>query len=512
MHLRPLVLTTAFAVSALAGCNLRDELAPWGFAEDVRLQCESPADGQVGVTYSWTPSVLAGDEPLSFAVDPGTPLPMGLAIDAATGTISGTPTEGGSFPLTLLVTDARDNTFTITCGPIDIAEGATIQCGDGMGGDIPDAFVGLPYTFEVTAVGGRPPYAGWTDNMTLPPGLAIAPVMGSPDKALISGTPTTAGTYNVDLEVTDNEGTLIAAMCGELVVRDPISVDPEALLGVFPDGCVPHGVTLDQLIADGVVIPIPGAADPTCHLKTGRGNGDRNFDGDANTPNEFPPGIAVDTTTCELSGTVSPSLRYGVYAWITTLEQAPPSYSIPAVSEGWLPYCAPQMVPAQTAYEVVREAGNPLADKTFAPGVVLWDPDAPDLGFTYGDNTPDPVVTVTYDEQCAGACFYAYIFTYNALSGMATVSASPSSKFPANGFEGFTHGIQITETDDAFLDTRRRRAFVTNISYDYCIAQNNTDCGNNLGNTPAEQMLKGQLIRENGGNSNYEFGLVVLPM
>jgi hypothetical protein len=314
------------------------------------------------------------------------------------------------------VTDGRDNTFTIACGPIEIAEGAGIDCSDGMGGDIPDAFTGLDYNFTVSAVGGTSPYVGWTDNGTLPPGLTIAQSMASSDQAIISGTPTTPGTYNVELQVTDASGAVITAMCGELIVRDPISVDPDALLQVFPDGCVSYDVTLDQLIADGVVVPIPGAADPTCVLKNGRGNGDRNFDGDAATPNTFPPGIAVDSTTCELSGTISTNLRYGVYAWITTLEQAPPTFSIPAVSEGWLPYCAPQDVQAGTAYAVVREAGNPLADKTFAPGVVLWDTSAPDLSFTYGSDVPDPIVTVTYNEQCAGACFYAYIFSYNALS------------------------------------------------------------------------------------------------
>ncbi len=66
----------------------------------------------------------------------------------------------------------------------------------------------------------------------------------------------------------------------------------------------------------------------------------------------------------------------------------------------------------------------------------------------------------------------------------------------------------FAENDGAFLDSYRKRAFVTNISYDYCIAQNDMNCGNNLA---ANDPMKAQLIRQNGGNTNYDFGLIVLP-
>ncbi|HEY8380357.1 MAG TPA: Ig domain-containing protein, partial [Nannocystis sp.] len=357
-----------------------------------------------------------------------------------------------------------------------------------------------------------PPYTGWTDNGTLPPGLTLVPDPDDSSKARITGAPTQDGTYNVALAVTDANGQTITATCGELIVRNPIQVDPEALLEVFPDGCVGHGVTLADLIDDGVVIPIPGADSPVCRLENGRGNGDRNFDNDPTTPNTFPPGINVDEN-CVLSGKVDSKLRYGVYAWITTLVQTAPTVSIPSESRGWLPYCAKQDVKPGTAYAVKREDGDPPVDKTFAPGVAFLDTSVTPYQFKYGTNAPDPKVTVAYNETCGGACYYAYIFTFNALTGGATVSASPSSKYPDTGFEGFTHAIQVSETDQDFLGARARprRAFVTNISFDYCIAQNDMDCGNNLGNTEAEKELKADLIRQNGGGSGYEFGLIVLP-
>ena len=175
MNLRPLVLTTAFVTSALAGCNMRDELAPWGFAEDVRLACEGATDGpprgQVGKDYSYTPGVVAGT-PVSFAVDPATPLPPGLSMDPATGTISGIPSMDGTFPLTIITTDNRGAMNTIMCSDIIIDPGAGIDCREDPD-DIPDGFVGYPYTYQPSAGGGVSPYSGWSDNGTLPPGLTI---------------------------------------------------------------------------------------------------------------------------------------------------------------------------------------------------------------------------------------------------------------------------------------------------------------------------------------------------
>lgn len=66
-------------------------------------------DGTQGQSYSETVSAEHGKGPYTFAVTDGS-LPPGLSLDAATGAITGTPTEAGYFKFTLEATDSRDKT------------------------------------------------------------------------------------------------------------------------------------------------------------------------------------------------------------------------------------------------------------------------------------------------------------------------------------------------------------------------------------------------------------------
>ena len=60
----------------------------------------------VGVSFSQTLAATGGTPPYTWSVTAGS-LPAGLSLDASSGTISGTPTAGGSTNVTITVSDAR---------------------------------------------------------------------------------------------------------------------------------------------------------------------------------------------------------------------------------------------------------------------------------------------------------------------------------------------------------------------------------------------------------------------
>jgi len=66
---------------------------------------------------------------------------------------------------------------------------------------LPLPVIGTPYSKTITATGGTPPYTFTVSSGALPPGLSLNPTTG-----VISGTPTTAGTFNFTIIATDANG------------------------------------------------------------------------------------------------------------------------------------------------------------------------------------------------------------------------------------------------------------------------------------------------------------------
>jgi hypothetical protein len=164
----------------------------------------TPTTGMVGVPYSFTPGLnVDATQPVAFEVDPATPLPVWLNIDAATGTVSGTPTEHGLFNFTVVATNAIGNArlpIALTVAPATLAITPPAH--------VPDATVGKPYSLQLQATGGVAPYR-WAAT-GLPAGLTID------DTGLIAGTPT-----DVKLaEQTGGTGQAKAALAVTITVTD----------------------------------------------------------------------------------------------------------------------------------------------------------------------------------------------------------------------------------------------------------------------------------------------------
>lgn len=153
-------------------------------------------NGTVTQAYSRTLQVSAGTGPFTWSIQSGS-LPPGITLAPLTGVISGTPTTAGTFNFTPQVTDSLSQTdatppaLSITIGlpaPPDITTTS-----------LPNATVASAYSQTVVATGGTGALTWSISAGSLPPGLnPINPTTGQ-----ITGTPTTAGTFNFTVRATD---------------------------------------------------------------------------------------------------------------------------------------------------------------------------------------------------------------------------------------------------------------------------------------------------------------------
>jgi hypothetical protein len=147
----------------------------------VSVNPASIANGVVGTPYSQIFTASGGMAPYTFAISSGT-LPAGLALNAATGELSGTPTSTTSRTFTIRATDAygcqgtRGYTVAPVCPVITVAPGS-LDAGT----------VGAAYSQTLSASGGTGPYTFALTSGTLPAGLTLNATTGA-----LSGTPTTA--------------------------------------------------------------------------------------------------------------------------------------------------------------------------------------------------------------------------------------------------------------------------------------------------------------------------------
>ena len=145
-----------------------------------------------GVAYSTALSAAGGVAPYSYAITQGT-LPSGLNLSSA-GVISGTTSTVGTSAITVRATDARGcQGFTTIQLSVTTAMSITTA-------SLPNGTEGTAYTSTtLAATGGNSPYQNWrVSSGALPTGLSINSSTG-----VLSGTPTSPGTYVVTFAVDD---------------------------------------------------------------------------------------------------------------------------------------------------------------------------------------------------------------------------------------------------------------------------------------------------------------------
>lgn len=185
-----------FNVTATDSCPI-----PQTVTQPFSLQINSPVTitttsplppGTLGSLYQTQMAAQGGISPYAWIATAGS-FPPGIAMSTA-GVISGTPTATGTFTATIHVTDSGGNSnsgqFTITtsCTPISITSGTTLPAGT----------QGSPYSFQMQSSGGL----GAVTWLLI--GGSFANGIGMSTGGLISGIPTSAGSFGPIIQATDS--------------------------------------------------------------------------------------------------------------------------------------------------------------------------------------------------------------------------------------------------------------------------------------------------------------------
>jgi hypothetical protein len=257
--------TTNFTVAVTDTSNAGPQTATKSLSITVNLASAptiSPAtlpNGNVGTPYYQTLTVKGGLGPYSWGIVSGS-LPAGLSLAGAntTATISGIPTTVQSnATFAIQVTDSSVPAQTPT-------QNYTISIGAALPllittTSLPQATLDSAYSGTISAQGGTGPYTFTLDATSgpLPPGLTFSSVN---NQGVISGTPTSLGTYNnIIVDVKDSAATpATAQQTFSLTVTTPtLTLTPASL----PAGTV--SVAYNQTItATGGTSPYTFSLDP----------------------------------------------------------------------------------------------------------------------------------------------------------------------------------------------------------------------------------------------------------
>jgi hypothetical protein len=157
--------------------------------------------------------IRGGVAPFAWSVAPGSSLPPGIELapggNGVSARLAGIPTAAGTFEFSVVVNDSSGQTLTlpVTASIVNIAVTPT---------RVPMGRVGVAYSVPLVPSGGAAPYViALQGGSDLPPGLTLAP------NGLLSGTPTHAGNFGLNVIVTDANAT-------QLLITIPLTIDNAA--------------------------------------------------------------------------------------------------------------------------------------------------------------------------------------------------------------------------------------------------------------------------------------------
>jgi putative Ig domain-containing protein len=185
-----------FVIKVGDGSRSDTETFTLSVVQRLKITAQAKA-GEVGVPFVLALTSTGGRPAKTWSVVEGT-LPTGLALSAATGEISGTPTLAGTYALKVRVTDTLGLTDTVDV-PLTVAAKLAV-----VKKPLPAAKVGSAYRAKLAAKGGVGPLK-W-NILGGKPGFLPAGIKFNAKTGSFSGTPMKAGVYRLRMQVVDKLG------------------------------------------------------------------------------------------------------------------------------------------------------------------------------------------------------------------------------------------------------------------------------------------------------------------
>ncbi|HXN65554.1 MAG TPA: putative Ig domain-containing protein [Candidatus Acidoferrales bacterium] len=241
-----------------------------------------------GMPFADSFTAVNGTPPYQWSLTGGT-LGGGLSLNASTGQVTGTPASGGEFSYTITVKDSSTTPQTASQqGNLFIAYPVQLTPATFT------AVINTPFTANLQASLGTPPYAWTVQSGQLPPGIALS------SSGQLSGSPTQTGFFNCTVQVKDSSATPYTASA---TVSIDVTTPPIAFTGGGPQSPAPiNGVYHSQIAVAGGTPPF------TFGISAG----------------SLPPDLTLDPTTGYIDG--SPTQLGSFEFTAQVIDSASPPY------------------------------------------------------------------------------------------------------------------------------------------------------------------------------------------
>ena len=386
------------------------------------LTCPA-ATGTIGVAYSSNLVAAGGVPPYTYSITAGS-LPTGLSLNPTTGAITGTPTAAGPFTFTAQVVDSRGTaagTTTASCTIVISPPPIMLACPTATGQ------VGVPYSSMLVATGGVSPYTFSIISGTLPSGLTLNPSTGA-----ITGTPTTAGTFNFTAQVVDSTG----KAAGTTTANCSIVINPPTLKLVCPASTGTVGLAYSSAaVATGGVAPY------TFSISSG----------------SLPPGLTLNTSTGAITGTPSSEGTFSFSIEVTDHD----GYSVTVACTIVIKTCGTSLTPIN--YTVTETKSNVGQIIWFNSHLMPLQGTVPSSDFqiyitggkiVFGSTTlpvPDGVIYFSSSASCAKTVFNTTFQRWETTIPISQISQAGGFFAAGLAYEipsGFTGASNVTWSAD----------------------------------------------------------------